>query len=65
MRTFGWTFANRREEIPTDIPYVRLTAPSGETWEWNGPSHTNFVQGDAVEFGHVVFDPPLTECVKD
>ena len=54
VRTFGWTFANRREEIPTDIPYVRLTAPSGETWEWNEPSDTNFVQGDAVAFCHVV-----------
>ena len=54
VRTFGWTFANRREEIPTDIPYVRLTAPSGETWEWNEPSDTNFVKGDAVEFCHVV-----------
>lgn len=54
VRTFGWTFANRREEIPTDIPYVRLTAPSGETWEWNDPSDTNFVRGDAVEFCHVV-----------
>ena len=54
VRTFGWTFANRREEIPSDIPYVRLTAPSGETWEWNEPSDTNFVKGDAVEFCHVV-----------
>ena len=54
VRTFGWTFANRREAIPTDIPYVRLTAPSGETWEWNEPSDTNFVQGDAVAFCHVV-----------
>jgi len=54
VRTFGWTFANRREEIPADIPYVRLTAPSGETWEWNERSESNFVAGDAVEFCHVV-----------
>ena len=54
VRTFGWTFANRREPIPTDMPYVRLTAPSGELWEWNEPSATNKVEGDAVEFCHVV-----------
>ena len=54
VRTFGWTFVNRREEIPNDMPYVRLTAPSGEIWEWNEPNETNCVQGDAVEFCHVV-----------
>ena len=54
VRTFGWTFVNRREPIPEDIPYVRLDAPSGEIWEWNEPSETNKVEGDAVEFCHVV-----------
>ena len=42
-----------RSESP-DIPYVRLTAPSGEIWEWNEPSGANKVEGDAVEFCHVV-----------
>ncbi len=54
MNTFGWTFVNRKMEVPTDIPYVRLTAPSGEIWEWNEPSDTNKVEGDAVDFCRVV-----------
>ena len=54
VRTFGWTFANRGEEVPQAAPYVRLTAPSGAQWEWNDPSDTNCVTGDAVEFCRVV-----------
>ena len=38
MKTFGWTFLNRKMEIPGPPPYVRLVAPSGEIWEWNEPS---------------------------
>ena len=37
-----------------DFPYVKLTAPSGEVWEWNDPSTTNFVEGSATEFCQVV-----------
>jgi uncharacterized protein (TIGR03084 family) len=33
---------------------VRLLAPSGACWEWNAPSDTNRVEGDAVEFCQVV-----------
>lgn len=54
VRTFGWTFANRGLPMPGDPPYVRLTAPSGATWEWNEPSDENRVEGSAVEFCHVV-----------
>ncbi len=54
VRTFGWTFANRGLEPPGAPPYVRLTAPSGATWEWNEPSDDNRVEGLAVEFCHVV-----------
>ena len=54
VNTFGWTFANRGLEVPADVPYVRLTAPSGEAWEWNETSATNFVQGSATEFCQVV-----------
>jgi hypothetical protein len=41
-------------EVPPDIPYVRLTAPSGEIWEWNEPNQDNRVEGLAAEFCHVV-----------
>ena len=54
VKTFGWTFVNRRLEVPPDIPYVRLTAPSGEIWEWNEPNRDNRVEGLATEFCHVV-----------
>jgi len=54
VKTFGWTFVNRGLEVPTDIPYVRLTAPSGAIWEWNDPDEDNKVEGLAAEFCHVV-----------
>ncbi len=54
MKTFGWTFVNRKLEIPGPPPYVRLIAPSGEVWEWNDPSQDEFVRGDAADFCHVV-----------
>ena len=54
VKTFGWTFANRKLEIPDPPPCVRLVAPSGEIWEWNEPSETESVRGSAVDFCHVV-----------
>ena len=54
VRTFGWTFVNRKLEVPADIPYVRLTAPSGAIWEFNDRESSNHVSGDAVEFCQVV-----------
>ena len=54
LNTFGWTFKNRELVVPTHIPYLRLTAPSGEMWEWNPPSKENCIEGSAVEFCQVV-----------
>ena len=54
VRTYGWTFINRGQETPGPAPYVRLTAPSGGTWEWNDPSTDNVVEGNALEFCQVV-----------
>ena len=54
LKTFGWTFVNRKLEIPGPPPYVRIAAPSGEVWEWNEPSETECIRGDAVDFCHVV-----------
>ncbi len=54
VRTYGWTFANRQSPVPGPAPYVRLTAPSGAVWEWNGPSPDNAVTGDALAFCQVV-----------
>ena len=54
VRTFGWTFVNRKLPVPEPAPYVRLDAPSGAVWEWNDPSDEERVSGSAVEFAHVV-----------
>lgn len=54
VSTYGWTFANRNLPPPGPAPYVALTAPSGETWEWNEPNNDNYVRGDAATFCHVV-----------
>lgn len=54
VRTFGWTFRNRGLEVPDPAPYVRLTGPSGDVWEFNEPDETNRVAGDATEFCQVV-----------
>jgi uncharacterized protein (TIGR03084 family) len=50
VRTYGWTFVNRKREIPGPPPYVRLTSPSGELWEYNDPSTRERIEGDAVDF---------------
>ena len=54
IKTFGWTFVNRGLEVPGDIPYVRLTAPSGVIWEWGEYNEESRIEGSAVEFCHVV-----------
>jgi uncharacterized protein (TIGR03084 family) len=54
VRTYGWTFVNRKMEPPSPVPYVKLDAPSGEVWEFGDPSTENYVAGSAVEFCHVV-----------
>jgi uncharacterized protein (TIGR03084 family) len=43
--------------VPEDRPYLKLTAPSGEVWEFNEPSDSNYIEGAAAEFGQVV-----TQC---
>ncbi len=54
VNTFGWTYTNRSMDTPKDKPYVKLTAPSGEIWEWNDPSTDNLVEGAAEDFCQVV-----------
>ena len=54
VRTYGWTFINRKLPVPEPIPFVKLTAPSGAEWTWNDPSEEDCIEGSAVEFAHVV-----------
>ena len=52
--TFGWTYATRGETPAGQMPYVCLTAPSGEIWEFGEPSTEEMVEGSASEFCQVV-----------
>jgi len=54
VRTFGWTFTNRKLPVPEPTPHVRLNAPSGAVWEWGDADNGHSVMGDAVEFCQVV-----------
>lgn len=54
VRTYGWTFANRGLAVPGRPPYVRLTGPSSEIWEWNDPSPEDSIEGSALQFCQVV-----------
>ena len=54
MKTFGWTFVNRKLNIPGPAPHVRLIAPSGEVWDWNEVSDDERITGAASDFCHVV-----------
>jgi uncharacterized protein (TIGR03084 family) len=50
VKTFGWTFVNRKLEVPGPAPYVKLTAPSGEIWEYNDENEAEKIEGSAVDF---------------
>ena len=54
MNTFGWTFVNRKLEVPEPVPHVRLEAPSGAIWEWNADVESDLVEGSAAGFCQVV-----------
>lgn len=58
VRTFGWTFVNRKMEVPGEPPYLKLAAPSGDAWEWNENAKDDgrgeSITGLASEFCHVV-----------
>lgn len=54
VRTYGWTFVNRKLPVPEPAPFVRLTAPSGPEWTWHDPQADNRISGDAVAFCQVV-----------
>jgi len=54
VRTFAWTFKNRKQPVPDQIPYVSLVGPDGERWEWGDPASEDKVQGAAMEFCQVV-----------
>ena len=54
VSTFGWTFVNRGLSVPDPMPAVRLTAPSGEIWEWGEMSDAGLIAGPETDFCQVV-----------
>lgn len=57
VNTYGWTFRNRGLEVPMPMPWVRLTAPSGEVWTYGQPQDADAagqVSGSATAFCQVV-----------
>ena len=54
LKTFNWTFNNRKVDVPGDAPYLKLISPSGEIWEWNDKNEKSSIIGSAVDFCQVV-----------
>ncbi len=54
VTTFGWSFANRGQEVPDTPVHVSLTAPSGETWTWGDADTAETITGPAEDFCLVV-----------
>ena len=41
-------------EVPEELPALRLTSPSGESWEYGNPDSDQVIRGMAHEFAQVV-----------
>lgn len=54
VNTFGWTYKVRREPVPNQMPFLSLTAPSGEVWTYGEESSENRIDGPAADFCQVV-----------
>jgi len=54
VKTFKWTFLNRKLDIPRNIPSVILDSPTGTIWKWNEEEKINRIEGSAVDFCYVV-----------
>jgi uncharacterized protein (TIGR03084 family) len=54
VRTRGFAFANRGLPAPEAEVHVRLTAPSGEVWEYGDPAAEQRVTGSAWDFALLV-----------
>lgn len=57
LNTYGWTFKVNGEEAPQPVPFLKLTAPSGDIWELGETNEEERIEGLAEEFCQVV-----TQC---
>jgi len=54
VNTYGWTYQTRGETPPGAMPYLQLTAPSGEVWTYGDYSDSERIEGSAEGFCQVV-----------
>jgi uncharacterized protein (TIGR03084 family) len=54
VNTFGWTYKNRKMDVPSAMPYLELTAPSGALWTYGEDVAEEHISGKAEEFCQVV-----------
>ena len=57
LNTYGWTFANRKLDVPEPRPQLRLTMPSGAEQIFGDDAGEEWIAGTAQEFCQVV-----TQC---
>ncbi|MBW2062639.1 MAG: TIGR03084 family protein [Deltaproteobacteria bacterium] len=50
VTTFGWSFSNRKMDVPKNPVRVELTSPSGELWAWGPDKAQDVVRGSAEDF---------------
>ncbi len=62
VNTYGWTYLVRKQEPPGPMPFVKLTAPSGEIWSFGEENASNRIEGSASDFCQVVTQ---TRNIKD
>ncbi|MGC6475619.1 MAG: TIGR03084 family metal-binding protein [Parvibaculales bacterium] len=54
VNTFKWTYQVRGETPPDQQPYVSLSAPSGDIWQFGEANKDECIEGAAEEFCMVV-----------
>ena len=54
VNTFSWSFKVHGLEVPEEMPFLKLSSPSAEEWEFGNKNSENVIQGSAVEFCWVV-----------
>jgi uncharacterized protein (TIGR03084 family) len=54
VKTFSWSFKGKGLPVPAIKPFVELTSPSGDIWQWNDPKSTSKISGSALGFCQVV-----------
>jgi len=54
VATFGWSFSNRKMEIPKGDIYIELTSPTGVLWTWGKKTASESIVGTATDFCLVV-----------